>query len=189
MILSNFKFKNDRGFVLLFAVLITGVILAAALGISRIVNKEIVIASIGKDSQLAFFAADSGAECALYWNDKGKFDQAVASSEPIFCNGSVLTHDAGNIIVSSNKDIIQNEIQDLGQVTTNILGGQDISVFGFGTVNNLGIVDLTEPCSVVIVDKRTSGGASITKIISKGYNTCTQTRRRVERALEVTVAG
>ena len=176
------KRKSGAGFVLLFAILITGVISAAALGISKIVNKEIVLASIGKDSQLAFFAADSGAECALYWNNQGSFDRNTSATEPIYCGGVVLKDGQLNEIVNSNKKILESEISSSVDLTgNNILGGQNISVFGFGTEN-----DLTEPCSLVIIDKR---DPVITKIVSKGYNTCTQTRRRVERALEVTVAG
>ena len=57
--------KQD-GFVILFAVLISSIILLIGMGMFRISIKETVLSSTARESTLAFFMADSGMECALY---------------------------------------------------------------------------------------------------------------------------
>lgn len=61
------KVKNNRdGFTLLLSLVITGVILSIGLGVFEIVSKEIRISGVGRESQIAFYAANSGLECAFY---------------------------------------------------------------------------------------------------------------------------
>ena len=64
------KIKINKGFVLLFAVVISSIILAIALGVANIAFREVSFSVSGKDANDAFYAADTGAECALYF-DKG----------------------------------------------------------------------------------------------------------------------
>ena len=59
--------KAKRGFTLLIAVLATSIILSISLGIFDIITKEMKLASLGRESQIAFYAADAGEECAFYW--------------------------------------------------------------------------------------------------------------------------
>jgi len=65
------RIKRTQGFTLLFAVLISSLLLAIGLAIFNITIKEIILSSAGRESQFAFYAADTGAECALYWDLKG----------------------------------------------------------------------------------------------------------------------
>ncbi|MFA5987510.1 MAG: hypothetical protein WC797_02570 [Candidatus Paceibacterota bacterium] len=170
------------GFIMLFTILVSGVVLAAALGISRIVVKEILLASIGADSQQAFFAADSGAECALYWNKTGKnrfaTDTPASLARGIECNGFVLGNDESNPLLVANSFIT-------GQGDNNIIGGADKSVFAF-SLEPAAAPDTKPGCAIVTVDKSHWG---VTTISSRGYNTCGSSRRRVERALEVTITN
>ena len=62
--------KHSRGFTLLLAALVASVALSLGSSIYEIVSKELVLSSIGQDSQYAFYAADTAAECALYWEDR-----------------------------------------------------------------------------------------------------------------------
>ena len=64
------KIKKNKGFVILFAVTLSAILLSIALGVANIALKEIKFGTSAKDTNDAFFAADTGAECALY-NDKG----------------------------------------------------------------------------------------------------------------------
>ena len=57
---------SNRGFTLLIAALIASVVLALAVAIFSIAFKQITLSGMGRDSQFAFYAADTGAECALY---------------------------------------------------------------------------------------------------------------------------
>lgn len=61
---------TQAGFVLSFSVLIAGVLLSVGLAIFSITLKELLLSSGGRESQFAFYAADTGGECALYWDIK-----------------------------------------------------------------------------------------------------------------------
>ena len=70
--MKNFKNKK-RGIALLFSMLITSIILSIALSILTISVKEINFNTSAKSTNEAFFAADTGVECALY-NDRASND-------------------------------------------------------------------------------------------------------------------
>ena len=59
------KIKKDRGFVILFAVTISSILLAIALGVANIALKEVKFGTSAKDTNNAFFAADTGIEAVL----------------------------------------------------------------------------------------------------------------------------
>ena len=63
------KIKKNKGFVLLFAVVVSSIILAVTLAVANVSLKEIKFSTSAKDTNDAFFAADTGAECALF-NDR-----------------------------------------------------------------------------------------------------------------------
>ncbi len=65
--------SESNGFVALFAVLITAIILALTIGLTNIAYKEATLASSAKDGARAFFAADTGSECGLYADSKNAF--------------------------------------------------------------------------------------------------------------------
>lgn len=59
-----------RGFTLLMSVLISSVLLALGYEIYNLAIKEVNLSSSGRESQFAFFAADTGVECALWADSK-----------------------------------------------------------------------------------------------------------------------
>jgi hypothetical protein len=61
------SFPLQSGFALLYAVLLTGIILAIGLGLSSIIAKQIILSSTGANSQLAYYAANSAKECVIHW--------------------------------------------------------------------------------------------------------------------------
>ena len=63
------KRKNTQkgGAVLLIAILVSSVALAVGFGVYNRTYKELLFASFWRQTQIAFSAADSGLECALYW--------------------------------------------------------------------------------------------------------------------------
>lgn len=99
--------KPNRGFTLLVAVLVSGVLLSIALAIFNITVKELLLSSSGRDSQFAFYAADSGAECALYWDQKGG---GFSTSTPVSinCNGANIPDIGG--IGYDNAMVFQFEV-------------------------------------------------------------------------------
>ena len=59
---------DERGFTLLIAALVSSLVLALGASIFQIAQKQVTLSSLSRDSQFAFYAADTGAECALYWD-------------------------------------------------------------------------------------------------------------------------
>ena len=60
--------RGQRGFTLLLAALVSSIVLAVGAAIFGIAQKQVLLSAIGRDSQFAFYAADTAAECALYWD-------------------------------------------------------------------------------------------------------------------------
>jgi hypothetical protein len=56
-------------------------VLALGSSIFGIAKKQVTLSSIGRDSQFAFYAADNGAECALYWDIR--FGSFATSSDSV----------------------------------------------------------------------------------------------------------
>ena len=150
--------KPQRGFTLLLSVLIASILLALGLAIFNIISKEIILSSSGRESQFAFYAADTGVECALFW-DVQKTAFATSSSVPeVFCGSASST------------------ITKIYDAPTDSL----ISTFQFSLGG-----DITKPCSNVTVIRESN--PLRTTIESLGYNTCVLTNpRRIERAIRVT---
>ena len=58
----------SRGFTLFYAVLVTSLLLSLGLAVFNITIKELVLSSDARESQSAFYAADTALECALFWD-------------------------------------------------------------------------------------------------------------------------
>src|SRR3989344_4229619 len=96
--------KMRRGFTLLFAMIISSIVLSIGLGIFNIALKELVLSSAARESQFAFFAADTGTECALYWDIRYRdpdHPEVTSAFDPdwrqaIQCAGQVFGEMGGN---------------------------------------------------------------------------------------------
>lgn len=90
---------GSKGFTVLMAALVSSIALALGLSVFGLAQKEITLSALGRDSQLAFYAADTGAECALYWDMR--FGSFVTTTPPaeIVCDGQgapvTTTHHGG----------------------------------------------------------------------------------------------
>ena len=137
------------------AMVLTGTLLLIATGVISLVVRQSLISASSRESQHAFYAADSGVECALFWdvqNPSGVSAFSTTTGSTIFCN-----QDANN---PGNQWVV---------------GGAYTSV-----INRINF--LPDPyCAIVTVTKGVDGS---TKIESAGYNTCDPANsRRVERAV------
>ena len=66
--------NNKRAFALLYAVLISGVVLAVGVSLMDIITKQLVFSSISKSSESAYYyAAYSGANCLYYLDSQDDF--------------------------------------------------------------------------------------------------------------------
>lgn len=84
---------NSKGFVILFTVVVSSIILAITLSVADILYKEMKFSTSAKDTNEAFFSADTGAECALYYDRTDPLKNAFSGSAGpnISCAGDSIT--------------------------------------------------------------------------------------------------
>ncbi len=80
--MKNETRNKKSGFTLLLSLLITSIVLSVGLGVFDIILREMILSSSSMESQKAFYAADTGEECSLYWDLKhpGFIDSVFATS-------------------------------------------------------------------------------------------------------------
>ncbi len=80
------------------SVLVAGMLLSIALAIANIAMKQVLLASSGRESQFAFYAADAGMECALYWDIR---QEVFGTSTPttISCNADGVSGNQANAAI------------------------------------------------------------------------------------------
>lgn len=146
---------TKSGFAMLFTVLVISIIMSLAIGIANVTFKQNLLSSIAKDSLIAFYAADAGVECGLYYDfTVGLFpkDLPVASApDTLACGNNTLS-----------------KVSDMSY--TNYI------------VYRENITDANKPCRNLVFDKT---DATVSLVQSRGYSVCNNTPRQVERALEV----
>lgn len=85
---TNYQLLTDnRGVVVIFSVLLTGIILSIVFTLSAIFMPKIKSASDVKNSVAAAYAAESGIEWCLYVNRIGSVPQPTMSNGAVFING------------------------------------------------------------------------------------------------------
>lgn len=152
-----------RGFTLLFASLVSSLLLAVGVAIFDITLKEALLSSTVRDSAYAVYTADAAIECALYWDFKyGGTGSAFATSSTSASPSSG--------VMCNNQDIAADwtvEAQANAATTTFTM-----------------TMSPQNYCALVTVSKR--GNPLNTVIVSHGFNTCNASDpRRIERALQV----
>ncbi len=159
------KVKSHKAFALLYTALISSLLLSLAMSISVIVMKDIRLSSISRESQKAFYAADSAAECALYWSfRKDKFATSTAVTSGVICDDQDIagpTHELPGL----DSDGVQG------------VGGTNLTKYRYEIDGKY--------CAVVFVYKNNT--APKTVIEARGYNTrCdSQSRIKLERAVRL----
>lgn len=180
MIKNNFKIKNNKnhsGYTLLFAIILSSILLSVGVFIANITTKEVILSGVVKESAVSYAAAQSGMECALYYHYRGGgvFDRKSDESIPKCSNTSTKF-----IVDSSNNP-------------TFFTHSFDIKFYqGVERTDS----NLTNMCAKVIVRKyfedaaAYSAGAQPTRTLieSKGYNVdCTRANEnnvlKLERAI------
>jgi len=79
----NTHFQDKRGITIYIAVTITAALILVSFSIINITLKQISLSSAGRDSQAAFYAADSGIECALFWNLRNPTNPGFSAFDPV----------------------------------------------------------------------------------------------------------
>ena len=160
------KLQQNKGFVLLFAIILCTIIIAITIGITNITYKELHFTANAQDANDAFYAADAGVECALY------LDKNINTP---FELGHIF--DAG---LNVCPGIAFNVVNEVSSVSTEVV--YDF-VFGINQSPN--------QCAKVYVKRDYSYPTPVLTVISKGYVTngdvfnCTVGTNTTERQLEV----
>ena len=132
--------QKNKGFALLFAIMLSSIILAISIGVANIALKEVNFSTSAKDTNDAFFATDTGIECALMYDKSNPTNNACLGSSAINCAG-VTIFPSGfspnwNFIISglgsSNQSCASVDVsKDLVNHTTSIISK------GYDTGNTL----------------------------------------------------
>lgn len=158
--------SSPRGVTLLVSVILASVVISVALSLLDVAYKQQLLASTAKQSQYAFYNADSAMECALYWDQQqNAFDYtSPLSSSSITCGSLSILNYTSTVSASGGGNI---------RTTTFSVSCSGSAVRGTVTVLKS---DGTALCSTT----------NHTCIYATGYSTCnTDDPRRVERGVKV----
>ena len=164
---------EEKGFVVLIAVLVSGLLITVGVFIANIAIKEITLSNSSQNSQRAFYAADSAAECVLYQDIKlrqfatSTFDTAHPTE--IICNNTIFP------------------IEDVAASTN---GTQALSIVRISfTPQTDGATTIAEdnyPFAIVSIEKENIGTPDDRTVIrSRGFNVKRNSQNRVERAIQI----
>lgn len=192
--------STTSGSVLLLALIIAAILLSVGIGISNIGLKEIRLSSLDSQSGLAFYIADTAAECALFWDIQRPYGTTAGtfatSSDSINYN---LTP-TSNIFCPNVFDIAQQGDPFGAPITFpqlaagsgdpwNVQISSD-ALYSYATTTFLvpeEFWDGGKPCAIVAVGKKTdlTTNVTYTTIESHGRSSCDTNPRRVERGLQI----
>jgi Tfp pilus assembly protein PilX len=143
-----FQKQQHKGFVILFTILISAIIMVIGLGMYSIATRETVLSGTAREAQYAFYAADAGVECALYAqsiDNAGNGNPIIAanSTQSFDCGGSPVSLEAGTGGISDPyvfRVMVDTNKQSCAQI--NIFDGTSVS------------------------------GQQVRRVIAQGYNIC-----------------
>lgn len=145
--------NKAAGFTILFAVIIVSIITLLAATIAGIYQREARLRATSRASSVAFYNADSALECAMLHDRKTSAFATSSASGNVNCGGD-------SVSVSGSGSSYPYEF------TFELNDTEDANV-----------------CAGVTVRKSLNGGREITRIESRGRDTCNSSDRQAERAL------
>lgn len=122
---------NNKGFVLLYALLVAGIVLAIGMSLSGIISKQIQLSSIGKMSRIAYYAADSGRNCGMFWWKYGGTNISGADPDALVANSIIYEYrnpDDFKIYCSSSGAQVTNKTRSdrIDRIKSNFIRTYDI---------------------------------------------------------------
>jgi len=87
------KKSLKKGYALFTAIIITGMLVLIAYGTANLSIKQLLLSVTTADSHLAFYVADSGVECAMYWDLKNGATSAFDATAlgAVTCGNTTVT--------------------------------------------------------------------------------------------------
>lgn len=162
--MNTFTPQNNKGYTLLFSVLIASVVLGIGISILNISKKELLISTSARDSSSAFYAADSGIECAIFSDTSSQgipssFDPESGNMNPVLrCN-----------VPYSFDPPVYGPTSEEGTWVFHMKSGSSEAYDPAIPKSALNLAG--KSCAVVTVTKLIDGTEKVkTTIISRGYN-------------------
>jgi hypothetical protein len=87
MSLHTFLFKKNKGFILLFTVVVISVTVGLSTALIITAKRQSQLGALQSETQGAFYAADMGLECGFAW-----YYQEDEQNAPFVCGGVTLTN-------------------------------------------------------------------------------------------------
>ncbi len=102
----NLQRNSQSGYALFTSILLTGTLIIIAYATTNFSLKQLLLATSGAESHAAFYVADTGVECALYWDVKNGAISAFGPNSPaatITCGGAAasVTSTSGGVVLSN----------------------------------------------------------------------------------------
>lgn len=188
--------NKKRGVLLLISILISTVVLTLALALASVTFRQLELAAGAKPANSAFYAADAGVNCALFWDLRHPlYDESIfkiknsdsaytytdpsVDPDPVSCYNFNFAKGSGNTWAIRDVDISPNDR----------IWETD---FSFKLHADQAIV--SAPCVSVTVRKELTGADNVidpgeidTRITATGYSSCDASdARRAQRVVEQT---
>ena len=175
--------KDPKGFTLLFAILVSILVLAVGSSMITIALKQVILSGTGRESQYAFYAANTGAECAIYWDLNGPElvngqieyvfpppgEAQLADLGDVDCGGGNIVTGTGFSTPYTDEEYSGDSLWDFDESPT-------VNTVRFRMVMNNSItgVDDLLYCVEVTVEKAEDifDGTVNTTVTSQGLNSC-----------------
>lgn len=167
--LKRNKSQAKQGFVILFAMVVSSIILLVSAGMYNISKKQVILSSYARESQRAFYAANSALECAFFYDISTLIDQTAF---PINASDGYTTQ-----IDCGGRNVI---VKKLNVANTGNAGYTDS--FVFRVPNAVDTDSYISGCAYVLVEKKIDSGSGLnspddprtlnTRVTASGFNTC-----------------
>lgn len=158
------KNKEQKGYAILFTVVVVSAISVITAGLTNAAYKQLILSSLSKDSQTAFYQADTASDCSLY---------------------------ADRVVRLANIPPTPNIIRD-GGISNTLCGSLNLAVSTPDANGSYTITPVDDtvktPCFRITITKvpNIALGTTDTTISARGYNICdTGNSRTVEREIEI----
>ncbi len=129
---------KNKGFTLFVAMVVMGTVLLVAAGVVSLAARQSLVSSSGRDSQYAFYAADTGIECAIYWdvqNPSGISAFSTTTGSQINCNNQTMTV-GGTSVSTFTFNFNPDPYCTIVTVTKDVNGSTRIDSLGYNTCDS-----------------------------------------------------
>lgn len=203
--------KYTSGFVLPFTLLICAIMLLISVGIAAVLIKQIYFSNLGRESQIAYYAADNALACAVLMEETYAFGASgLFPSDPLVLvtGANVAAMEAKLDAINELRAAIEPPITPLASSLIDIKCAQsamfdtNTSVSDF-TANTLFQREIPGPpvtieegiTSTFNMKMKVDDGEyrcakvtvnkteTYTQIVAQGYSRCDSTRNTIERAV------